>query len=301
MGNTTSDSGSIGPSIQDDIGSELIAENRETELGWAAVNVVKLAKGSDSHSFQQLTTASTAVAITTGTAEADAGTADTLVVAARKATAASKAAWVLQSWQSSMSSMINWAVELPQILGRAIADLRDIDALALAAGHSNTVGSTGVALTLEAARLATVTLRRYKKGGAAGSVWFLQPQQVGDIGQAAIAGTGIALNVLLPQVITMFEGRGPSSEAGGAYGGMLVGQPIFETTNVPDMNTATDHGGCLMIPKKAWGGVELWGPKYVTDSQTGNLKLADSHGTSASYGVVETEDLAGVTVISLHA
>lgn len=300
MGVTTSDSGSMGPSIQDDIGADLILENREAELGWAAVDVVKLAKGSDSHSFQQLTTASTAVAITTGTAEGDAGTADTLVVAARKATAASKVAWVVQSWQSAKSSMINWASELPSILGRAIADLRDIDALALAAGHANTVGSTGVQLTLEAARLAGTTLRRYKKGGSAGAVWFLHPQQIGDIGQAAIAGTGIALNVLLPQVLTMFEGKGPSAEAAGSYAGFLVGHPVFTSTNIPDMNSATDHGGALIIPKKAWGGVELQAPEYITDSQTNALKLADAHGTWASYGVVEREDLAGVTAISLH-
>jgi hypothetical protein len=129
-------------------------------------------------------------------------------------------------------------------------------------------------------------------------VFFLHHNQLSNVSQAALGGAGIALNVLLPQVLKTY-GEVPGSGVLRSFKGMLVGCPVFTSSNIGTMNAGVDYGGSLSIPKNAHGAIEVQGiPPYVTDSQTGNLKPADSHGAIAMYGVVKRNDSAGVTCVS---
>lgn len=304
-GESTSDSGSIGPSIQDEIGKDLILETRANSVLYPAADEKNLAgMGVDSFTWNQLTNTNLDMTtITTGTAEADPGTAVVMVVAARKATAVSRALWLLQSWMSERTSKINWASEIPGILGRAAADARDILVGTLAAGHSHTTGATGTDLTYEALRAATVLLERYMKGAARGAIFLLHPHSLGQVARDATAGNGISLSPIAAssEMILNIFGDAAGSGVGLSYKGVAAGCPTFQSTNIPDMNGSTDHANCLIIPKTAWGYVEAWGPELVMDSQTVNLKLAKSAGVSFAGGVVEKQDDAGVTIPSAHA
>lgn len=300
---TAASTTSIGTSIPTLIDAALIAEVRDNTIMLPFVDLrdTSMLPGL-AMSFPRLSTAPSVSAITSGTAEADAQSATTLVTAVATATAASKAGHVLQSWLSMAGSAVNWEVEVPAALGRALAQLIDSDAASLLSGFSNTVGTTGVDATLEDLRAASVLFRRTALGASDSGVFVLHPQQLGDVDGQLLSGSGAGLSPMLGRedLINLY-GMAPGSGMLKSYRGTLFGIPVFQTTNVPDVNTAADHGGALFAPQLAIGGVYKWLGKLVRASQASNLKLADSWQISAAYAFVEKFDSMGVSVITDHA
>jgi hypothetical protein len=303
MTDITTDAGSIGSSMQATIGAKLTAEERAETLLYALADEIVIQKGTKSHAFQQLTTSVSMQTVALGTGEAGAGTAQALVTASRTATLGQKVAWILQSWVSEFESMINWATELPQILGRARKDIQDVDAGALHATHVSTVGETGIGLVVDVLRQATVLLETVKLSGMGAAIFMLHTKANGQLGEQALGGSGVALNTKLPQIIQTF-GEVPQAGPLQAFKGYAVGVPVFTSPNLPTMNTAADVASSLIIPKMAHGAITARvraNQDYMTDSQTANLKLGDSHGTAAFYGLVKVNDNGAITIVSKNA
>lgn len=297
----TTTTNSLSATVQALIGATLIQEVRETATVWPLLDVVQLQRGTLSHGFPRLTTTVSLTAITSGANEADAQSATTLNSSVATATAASKAAHVLQSWLSLFGSVVNWETEVPQILGRAAADLMDVDAAALLGGFSNTTGSTGLDCALSDLRAAALLLRRVAKSMARGALYLLHPQQVDDVDAQLQLGAGPGLSPLLTRTdMVNWYGGAPGSGVLDSYRGNLYGLPVVTSTNVPDANTAADHAGALFVPRYSLGGAVAWLPTIRTAEQDVNLKLASSWQVSTAYGVVEKKDEGGVSIITDH-
>lgn len=299
---TTSHSTHIGSSIPAGVDSELIAEVRETLTMVPFVDFRALEQGGGlAYSFQQLNVTVGLTPINSGTSEAGAQALTTLATTSATATAASKSAHVLQSWISQFGSAVNWKMEIPKILGRAAADIMDVDAAALLGGAQNSVGSTGVDQSIADLRAAGVTLRRIAKGAANGALYMLHPQQVDDVDAQLTSGTGAGLSAVMSRSdLVNWYGSEPGSGFLDAYRGTLFGRPVFTSNNVPDANGTADHAGALFVPKAAFGGVYAWLPTMRMSSQDVNLKLADSYQVSCCYGFVEKKDEMLVTIIGDH-
>lgn len=176
-------------------------------------------------------------------------------------------------------------------LGRAMADKVDIDVTALAAGFSQTVGTTNVDLTFANILSAIFTL----EGANAPKpyVGVLHPVQVANIRTAAAA-----------QTVSVFPSnsgiRGGTNELGAAgspgFFGSWFGIDLYFSTNVATANAAVDRAGMIFSKNYALGMVEKWAAKVVPmywPPIRGWVLVA-----SAMYGVGEIEDLAGVKVVT---
>lgn len=175
-------------------------------------------------------------------------------------------------------------------LGRAMADKVDIDVTALSAGFSQTVGATGVNLSLANILEAIFTL---ENGNAPKPyVGVLHPVQVNDLREA-----------LRAQSVAVFPGQGIRSgtnELGPAgspgYFGPWFGIDFYFSTNVPTANANADRSGMIFSKGYALGLVEKWAAKVVPmywPPIRGWVLVA-----SAMYGVGEVEDLAGVKIVT---
>lgn len=300
---TAASTTSIGTSISGTrVDPELIGEYRENVVMSTLIPTTNLNKGTLTAAWPTLSTTVTLSAISSGTAEADAVTATTLVTAAPSATAASKAAAVLQSWLSAFASEVNWEQQIPLILGRAAANLRETDAMSLTGAHNNYVGTSGVTCDLDILRQASVTLRVTALGAACcGAAFFLHDQQISDVDAELLLGTGAGLSTLVArQDVVDWYGSTPGCSMMNNLRGKLFSFPVFQSTLVPNANGTTDHGGALVIPALAYRGVEAWGPRIDVASQAANLKLANSQLVSLAYAYAEVKDTAGVSVITKH-
>lgn len=293
-GETHSGASSLTTSIPTKINSDLLAEVRENSVMLPFVDFRPLAQnGGLSMSFPKLATTVSLTAITSGSAEADAQSATTLETTVATATAASKSAHVLQSWISSFGSAVNWAAEVPAILGRAAADLMDSDAAALLAGFSSTAGSSGVDASIADFRAASIALRVAMKGQAKDAVAVLHPVQVNDLDAELQSGAGASLSPLVgsEKYVDLY-----SNGVMDNYRGKLNGIPIFASTNVSE--SGGNKRGAMFVPKRAIAGCYAWLPQIKMADQSVNLKLADSYQVSCCYGFIEKEDAAGVSIIT---
>jgi hypothetical protein len=136
--------------------------------------------------------------------------------------------------------------------------------------------------------------------------FVLAPQQVGDITTDLVGGTGPGLSpyAAKPNVLSLF-GNGapaqPGSELETNLIGTCLGRWVLMSNNVPDMNTAADHGGALISPRYALKGAVAWMPQTGVYDQGVNAQPATSFFHTVAYAVTEGQDLGIVTIISKHA
>lgn len=301
-GSTQSASTGMSSTFEARVNAELIGEARESGEMWSFLDVKQLQKGGLSLGFPQLTSTVSVSAITSGADELDAVVPTELTQSVATATAASKSAAVLQSWLSMFGSTVDWEKQVPAILGRAAADLMDVDASTLLGGGSNTVGTSGVDQVLGDLRSAALLLRRVAKGAARGAAFMLHPQQVDDVDAQLQQGTGPGLSSLMSrQDVINWYGAIPGSGLLEGFRGAIYGLPVFTSNNVPDANAAADHAGALFVPRLAFGAVVAWMPRIKVSEQDVNFRLATGSQVSMAYGVVEKVNYALVTLFGDHA
>lgn len=290
---TTANVSSGNPTLKSSI---LQQEIREHAIIFPFLKIVDLTgQPGLTYDFQDLTVTPTATAITTGANEADAITNTQLTTSSRSATAASKGVGALISKLQMSASAVNWAVEAPMILGRALADLMDVDFAALLAGFSNVAGSSGIDATVADLISALVLLRNNAKGLAENSQFILHPQQMGDVVQDMASGSGAGLAAMFSRpdvtsVLTSTPGQGLTT----TYAGTFLGKPVFQSTNVSA--SGGNRHGALFVNQVALGGVVKWAPSVAEFDKGVDAQLAMQYLGSTAYGGVEIKDLAGVTI-----
>lgn len=288
--------------LQTTIDTILIPEVRENTIIVDFADFTELPQGQSAFSFQRVGTAPTLTAITSGVNEANAVTASVIDTTAVTVTPASKAAFVLQSWLSLRTAAVNFAVEVPRILGRAAADLMDVDAGAILGTFTNTVGTSGVDCTMSVLRQAVLTMRTQTLGAAMmGAAFLLHPQQVDDVDAELQSGTGAGLATVMTRAdMVSWYGGQPGSGVLNNFRGGLMGLPVFTSANVPNANAGADHGGALFLPGMAIGGKYAWLPRIDQASGVSALKPANITAITCAYAFAKKKDQYGVSIITDH-
>lgn len=175
-------------------------------------------------------------------------------------------------------------------LGRAMADKIDIDICALAAGFSQTVGTTNTDLALADILSAIATLEA--NNAPKPYVGVLHPVQVANI-RTAFATQAIANFQNTSGFASSSNELGPASPG---YFGTWFGIDFYFSTNVATANVGVDRAGMIFSKGYALGWVEKWAVKVVP------MYWPPIRGwvlvSSAMYGVGEVEDLAGVKIVT---
>lgn len=127
-------------------------------------------------------------------------------------------------------------------LGKGFADKVDTDILARSASLTDSVGSTGVALTEDVWFQGIYECEANDIGGRT-LACILYPKQAHQL-SIAVAGTTENNSVVYgrPDVLSRLAPADPNG-----YKYTLAGVDIFVSTNVPSVNTAADSGGMFMV------------------------------------------------------
>jgi N4-gp56 family major capsid protein len=168
-------------------------------------------------------------------------------------------------------------------LGRALGDKIDVDICALFSGFSQTVGATGVNITLANLLDGIYALEAADAGGLGELVSVLHPRQVADLRAELEADVA---------VIYSAKSDNDISKSMAGYFGSWFGIDIFQSTNVVD--AGADFVGALFVKNYALGMVQKWAARVEA------MRWPPIRGfvlvATAMYGVFEIEDLAGVDV-----
>jgi hypothetical protein len=180
-------------------------------------------------------------------------------------------------------------------IGRALADKMDVDIAALLNGFSNSVGSTGVDLSLDNILDAIYTLESLDAASLGSLVFLGHPRQTGDVRQALKSQQSVA-NVQHSIRFDASETGKLGKAVGPGYFGEWFGVDFYHTTNAPTLNLAADRSGAVFVRDYALGKVT----KY--DVRVEPMRWAPIRGWvlvgSADYGVGEIENNAGVAVVT---
>lgn len=178
-----------------------------------------------------------------------------------------------------------------QEAGKAVAEKRTTDLVALGAGFSNSVGTTNVDIT-EAFYLAAIAdLRGRKVPGPYVGVLHTDSYYLELIG--AIGGTFSALTNTGQGV------RAESNDLPGAGDGGMVGElygfPLLVTPLVAE-DGSSDKENFMYAPARAIGYVEKWAvrPEAERDASLRGTEVV----VTAAYATGETDDDSGVRIIS---
>lgn len=178
-----------------------------------------------------------------------------------------------------------------QEAGKAVAEKRTTDLVALMAGFSNSVGTTNTDIT-EAFFLAAIAqLRGAKVPGPYTAVLHTDSYYAELIG--AIGGTYSALTTTGQGV------RAESNDLPGAGDGGHVGQLYGVNTLVTplvDEDGNSDKENGMYAPSRAIGFVEKWAirPEMERDASLRGSEVV----VTAAYAVGETDDVSGVRIVS---
>jgi len=175
--------------------------------------------------------------------------------------------------------------------GKAVAEKRTTDLVALMAGFSNSVGTTNTDMTEAFFLNAIAYLRGAKVPGPYVAVLHTDTyykELIGDIGTTfpALANTGQGV-------------RAESNDLPGAGAGGMVGQLYGVNTLITplvgeDGNSDKENG--MYAPNRAIGFVEKWAirPELERDASLRGSEIV----VTAAYAVGETDDASGVRIIS---
>jgi HK97 family phage major capsid protein len=164
------------------------------------------------------------------------------------------------------------------------------DIAALFSGFSQRSGTTGTDTTLDELVDAIRLLDTGNAGG--GYVMVLHPRQVSTL-RKLIAGTsGSTATFYSTGVVD------PSLKQAPGYVMDFLGVPVYQSTYVPEVNTATDYCGAI-FNMKALGMAVLWDVEVEFEAN------ASARSTevvvTACYGVGELDDSCGVGILSVKA
>lgn len=179
-------------------------------------------------------------------------------------------------------------------IGRALADKMDVDVTALLSGFSTGVGATGVNLSLDNILDAIYTIEANDAGDLGGLVFLGHTRQVGDV-RLALKNVQTATTANTDHSIRF--GSGETGKLGRAENGNFgewFNVNFFQSTNVPTANAGADRAGALFVRDYALGMVSQYASRIEP------MRWPPIRGwvftASASYGVGEIEDKAGVAV-----
>ena len=186
---------------------------------------------------------------------------------------------------------ITGAAHYGQEAGKAVAEKRTTDLVALMSGFSNSVGTTTVDLT-EAFFLAAIAQLRGAKVPtpyvAVLHTTSYYSELIGSVGStfSAIATTGQGV-------------RAESNDLPGAGDGGIVGSIYGVTTLVTPLvgeDGNSDKINGMYSPSRAIGYVEKWAvrPEVERDASLRGSEVV----VTAAYAVGETDDVSGVRIIS---
>jgi hypothetical protein len=206
---------------------------------------------------------------------------------------------VLATKLAEYTSLVNMPIEVRNAMARAIADKKDADVLALSAGFSQSVGTTGVSAKIadvqQAQYLLTVANAPRGNFGETGDdlpgiyddvIGFLHPIQVNQlVAQALASGQSWLVSDKATEVLYR-DGTKPRG-----YKGRLLGMPIFESTNVPTADAGVNRLGMFAVPS-AIGVGQFWDLDVATDMALASRSTR--FGADSAYGVAELVDLYGV-------
>jgi hypothetical protein len=277
--------------------NELIKELRERSF---MVNVPrwKNSQGAAGVAFSRITSTHTAATVSNGVTEADAITPTALTSSSATATPAARVAAVLASLVLMLGAAVDLQTEVPQLLARASMQAMDTDICTLGIAGTNTVGSTGVPLTVAVVQDAVTLFQRVALGVDNNAWMVLHPKQLGDVKQDALSSSSPFM--AQANVMELFP-NGAGLAINQALQGTFNGIPLFKSANVQDMNGNADHGGFIVALQYAIGGAMMQQPQTAQFDQRVNHKPAVSWFQSFIYGVVEIKDEGIITIISDHA
>lgn len=174
---------------------------------------------------------------------------------------------------------------------QAVLDYVEQTVCGLFDGFSNSVGSTGVALTPQALRRALYTLRINKV--PAPYVIVLNPTQIDDV-QDAIQTAGAAVWGNSSVDFSILNGA-PIAENG--YAGSYLKAPVYSTNNIEGINGNADWCGAALNPMRAIGFGE--DGRGVRSEVGRNIKKGVTElGCSIFFDAKEAEDVSGCGIVS---
>lgn len=189
-------------------------------------------------------------------------------------------------------------------LGRAVADKRDTDVLALASGFSGSAGTTGVALSMANIDTGIYTLDNANapsgnfgetsdEGGdlLQGKIIVLAPIQVSQL-RTALRNSG--QSYLFQEKATELLYNDNTKMRG--YKGTLAGMPVFESTRV--VTSGSDRLGMMFVPS-AIGLAHAWA--VMIETQRVLEKWSTRVGASTGYAVGELFDAYGFGLLSVNS
>ncbi len=172
--------------------------------------------------------------------------------------------------------------------GLAISEKVDIDACALFSGFSNTAGTTGTALTIDALLEAD-----YKAGlslAPGPRIFVLGNIQVLHVKKHIVSsGASVWAN---PTVTNLL---GEQSQPNG-HVGWILGRAVFETQHVPIINAGADRCGACLNPLYALAAAYVRPPN--TEVEGNSSKRTREVSTDYFYDVKERLDGAGCGIVS---
>lgn len=181
---------------------------------------------------------------------------------------------------------------LTQDAGRAAADKFDLDSCALFSSFSaNVVGTTGVTLTVANLKKAPIKVRLGKVSGPV--VYVLHPTQIGDL-QDNIITSAAPVWANDQTKLDILDGQPPLNTNG--YKGMVLGVPVYETTNVPSINSGADWGGACISPQ--WAICAGLLGRFRTKIQPLAQTMTDGLAVAMYYNVAIWNDVAGAKIVS---
>lgn len=192
-------------------------------------------------------------------------------------------------------------------MGNAVAAKLETDLLALGAGFSSSVGTSGVALTLAQIQTAIATLETanaptgnvgdasdFGTPGQAltGPFFILHPKQVEHL-RAAIGASGAAFWSTEAASDVLFVNADGEMQKPRGYVGRIFGIPVFQSSLCPTADGGVNRVGMLAVPS-AIGLVIKYLAKHETlrDLSTRSMR----HGVTSFYGVGELVDAYGVQI-----
>jgi hypothetical protein len=191
---------------------------------------------------------------------------------------------------------------ISRALSGGLLEKYETDACALLAGFTNTVGSTGQALTVAQMASAINILRKNAKvfTQRRQPVYVLYPEQVYDLQIEALSKTGGLAPALARENIVGLLGDRPGDNLMAAQVGSFMGVPVFSHNLVPAANTNADSAGALFLAGEggALGSCSLWEPSIETQRNAINGMKATAIHAAMAYGVGELRDAFGVSVIT---
>lgn len=282
------------------VSPDLIPEVRDNTVLAGMVDW-KDCNGAASVAIGSITSSFNASEISNGASEANAQSLSEITTSVATFTPTAKAVFVLLSTVAIKTSAPDLVSMARGVVARALATKLDVDVATAFSGPANSVGTTGVPLTLNDMLDAATTLQINAGSRADGNaVYVLHPVQVKHLEQDAMSRNAPWISAR--QLADFFPAASDAMRRN--FVGMLNGFPVIRSSNVQTANLGADRNGILAVVPSASGPGAYLGGAMVSieemseDSQSMNFRVAQSMGGVSIYALGEAKDVFGVSIIS---